>query len=143
MNILYIDDDLEDLEIFQDALAVIDPHIVLNTAKDGLEGLKILEELTVRPDLIFVDINMPRMNGKQFLIQLRKTLGLRTIPVIIYSTSSHKEEMDSFKKLGAHKFVIKPSDFENLKRLLRNIIETDLGYAQVPNLRQVQAPPGD
>lgn len=122
MNILYIDDDTEDMEIFREALACVSPDTVLNTASDGLEGLKILEELTVRPDLIFLDINMPRMNGKQFLIQLRQTLGIRTIPVIIYSTTSHNEEIEAFKKLGAYKFVNKPADFAKLKQLLVNII---------------------
>jgi len=122
MNILYIDDDVEDREIFRDALACINPDFVLNTANDGLEGLKVLEELTLRPDLIFLDINMPRMNGRQFLIRLREIVGLRTIPVIIYSTTSRKGEIDSFKKLGARDFIIKPSDFQKLQVMLSDIL---------------------
>lgn len=122
MNILYIDDDAEDREIFRDAVLSIDQKIVLNTANDGLDGIKVLEELTVVPDFIFLDINMPRMNGKQFLIEIRQTIRLRTIPVIIYSTTTQPGEIELCKKLGAKDFLVKPDKFERLRSYLTEIL---------------------
>ena len=72
MHILYIDDDAEDREIFKEAITAIDPSYICNVANDGYQGLKALEEFVVMPDFIFVDVNMPRMTGRQFLLEIKK-----------------------------------------------------------------------
>ena len=121
MIALYIDDDLEDTEIFQEAIASVDPQIVFYTASDGHEGFQVLEQITVVPDFIFLDVNMPRMNGKEFLTQIKKKVILRSIPVIMYSTTSHKEVILAFKKLGAYDFIKKPDSFEKLRETLKQV----------------------
>jgi CheY-like chemotaxis protein len=80
MNILYIDDDAEDREIFREAVQSIDPDIVFNVAQDGLEGLKTIRESSIVPDFIFLDVNMPRMDGRTFLNEIRKISMLHEIP---------------------------------------------------------------
>src|SRR5687768_17463010 len=100
MSILYIDDDEEDREIFREAIQAIDPSIICNTVSDGMQGLIILEELVVVPDFIFVDVNMPVMNGRQLLTELKKRITLRSIPVIVYSTTSQQEEIEDFFRMG-------------------------------------------
>jgi DNA-binding response OmpR family regulator len=123
MIALYIDDDLEDTEIFQEAIRSVDPDVVFYTASDGYEGFRVLEQITVVPDFIFLDVNMPRMNGKDFLTQIKKKVTFRCIPVIMYSTTSHQEEILAYKRMGAYDFIRKPDSFETLRETLKNIIQ--------------------
>lgn len=123
MIALYIDDDFEDTEIFHEAITSVDPDVVFYTASDGYEGFKVLEQITVVPDFIFLDVNMPRMNGKDFLKQIKKKVMFRSIPVIMYSTTSHQEEILAYKKMGAHDFIRKPDSFEALRHTLNEIIQ--------------------
>lgn len=122
MHILYIDDDSEDREIFQEAITQISPTSVCNVATDGVQGLKALEEFVVMPDFIFVDVNMPVMNGRQFLEKVKSAARLRSIPVIMYSTTSFAEERNEYYKMGARDVLVKPNTFPEICELLRNII---------------------
>jgi CheY-like chemotaxis protein len=123
MHILYIDDDLEDREIFQEAISQIGPEYVCNVVTDGMQGLRALEDLIVMPDFIFVDVNMPVMNGKQFLEKVKTTPRLRSIPVIMYSTTSYAQERSEYFRLGAKAVLIKPNTFHDICDLLRSVIE--------------------
>jgi CheY-like chemotaxis protein len=123
MSILYIDDDEEDREIFREAVASIDPSIICNIVSDGRQGLNILEELVVLPDYIFADVNMPVMNGKQFLTELKKKTTLRSIPVVMYSTTSQPSEIEEFSRLGAKEFLVKPSSFKKVCETISGIIK--------------------
>jgi len=114
MHILYIDDDAEDREIFKEAIAAIDPSYICNVADDGFQGLRALEEFVVMPDFIFVDVNMPRMTGKQFLSEIKKIPRLRSIPLIMYSTTNHQEEMQSYFNMGAYKVLVKANTFNGI-----------------------------
>jgi CheY-like chemotaxis protein len=123
MFVLIIDDDTEDRELFLEGLKEIDPNIKGLSAKDGREALHLLEnELVILPNFIFLDINMPVMNGKECLIQLKKNKRLKIIPVIMYSTTSDTNEIKEFYALGAHDFLIKPSNFRNLVEALESIV---------------------
>ena len=124
MIALYIDDDLEDIEIFQEAITSVDPDVIFYTASDGHEGFQVLEHITVVPDFIFLDVNMPRMNGKDFLTQIKKKVTFRSIPVIMYSTTSHEDEILAYKKMGAYDFIQKPDSFETLRQTLKKIIQS-------------------
>jgi CheY-like chemotaxis protein len=123
---LYIDDDWEDIEVFREAIASLDSQVLLYTAGDGVEGFQVLNELAIIPDFIFLDVNMPRMNGRDFLSRIKKTVRLRSIPVIMYSTTSQKDEIEAFKKSGAYDFIIKPNNFEKLHKILKETIYKDL-----------------
>jgi DNA-binding response OmpR family regulator len=122
MIALYIDDDREDTEIFQEAIRSVEPDVVFYTASDGYEGFRVLEQITVVPDFIFLDVNMPRMNGKDFLTEIKKKVMFRSIPVIMYSTTSHQDEILAYKRMGAYDFIKKPDSFETLRQTLKNII---------------------
>jgi len=122
MIALYIDDDVEDLQIFHEALVSIDPAAIFYTASDGYEGFRVLEQIAIVPDFIFLDVNMPRMNGREFLVQIKGKVSFRSIPVIMYSTTSHREEIQDFKKLGAQDFIRKPDSFEDLQEALRKLM---------------------
>jgi CheY-like chemotaxis protein len=130
MHILYIDDDAEDREIFKEAIAAIDPSCVCNAVNDGYQGLKALEELVVMPDFIFVDVNMPRMTGKQFLSEIKKIPRLRSIPLIMYSTTNHQEEMQSYFNMGAHRVLVKANTFNGTCEILSDVIKPSGYYRQ-------------
>lgn len=123
MHILYIDDDLEDREIFREAISEIEPSYVCNVATDGSEGMQALENFVVMPDYIFVDVNMPVMNGRQFLEQVKNIPGFRSIPVIMYSTTSYTQERNEYFRLGARDVLVKPNTFTEICDLLKSVIQ--------------------
>jgi CheY-like chemotaxis protein len=121
-NILLIDDDEDDREIFLAAVQELSDAIVCTALNSAETALEQLEGQQMSTDLIFLDLNMPIMNGKEFLKEVQKNEKLRQIPVIILSTSSHKGTIKETKELGAHDFITKPAKFSELKELLRAII---------------------
>lgn len=117
------DDDPDDVELFIEAINEVDNSIQCYTAIDGEEALRKLKgSLSTVPDLIFLDLNMPRINGKQVLAEIKTTEKLNQIPVIIYSTSSIQYDIDEAKKLGAAQFLTKPPSFSQLCKQLSDII---------------------
>lgn len=123
MLILIIDDDSEDSELFCEAVSEIDPTISCQRAKDGKEALRWLNsESASLPDYIFLDINMPVMNGRECLIEIKKNRRFSSIPVIMYSTTSDTNEIRGYYALGAYDFLIKPPNFSKLVEALGSII---------------------
>ncbi|MGC1242901.1 MAG: response regulator [Chryseosolibacter sp.] len=120
-TVFLVDDDDDDQEIFALALAEVDDSIACVTAKNGMEALDKLGESKFRPDFIFLDLNMPRMNGKQCLREIKNQVALSKIPVVIYSTSSEKRDIEETKALGAAAFITKPPGISELIRSLQNI----------------------
>lgn len=126
--ILAVDDDAEDSEFFCDAIQEIDSSIVVMKARNGEDALHLLENHLLLPDFIFLDINMPMMDGKTCLQEIKKIEKLKDVPVIMYSTSSNKAEILQFKSMGAG-FLVKPNHFSKLVRSLSFI----LGYTKEPS----------
>lgn len=123
MLILLVDDDADDFGCFREALAESHPQARCLYACNGLAALDLLAELVVLPDYIFLDINMPLMNGRELMAKLKGHHGFKEIPVIIYSTTSNEAERVSFKELGAHHFLVKPAKFATLVDALKEIIK--------------------
>lgn len=130
MTIMYIDDDAEDREFFKEAVKGIDPSPICYTAQDGREGLKDLQEMILMPDFLFVDVNMPVMTGRQFLIEIKKIPRLRSIPVLMYSTTSHCDEIREFLKLGAYKVLVKPNSISKIEELVKSVLSDQLRHSQ-------------
>ena len=122
--LLLVDDDIDDQQIFAEALQTVGPSIKLEVASNGLEALhKLNSTETFQPDMIFLDLNMPMMNGKEFLKELKKNDGFSLIPVIIYTTSSRPEDREQSLNLGATDFLVKPNNYRSLCEQLKGIIE--------------------
>ena len=122
MTILLVDDDEDDQDIFREAVAIVRSDITCLVAKDGEQGLALLEGLTSLPRFIFLDVNMPRMDGKQFLKAVKVDSRFQNIPVVIYSTSNHKSELGEYFSLGASNFITKPSEFKLLVTYLESVL---------------------
>jgi Response regulator containing CheY-like receiver, AAA-type ATPase, and DNA-binding domains len=123
-NVFFIvDDDPDDQELFIEALQGIDRSCKCITAFNGEEALqKLFRGMLHLPDFIFLDLNMPKMNGKQFLTEVKNNKDIRHIPVIIYSTSSEKNDIVETTRLGASFFLQKPNRFDELSIALTNIL---------------------
>ncbi len=121
-SLMLIDDDVDDHEIFLSALENISTTVSCTTAVNGSDALQKLLTNKVSPDLIFLDINMPLMNGPEFLKEVKKHEDLKNIPIIIYSTTSAPEAIEETKELGARHFVSKPESFSDLEQILKDIL---------------------
>lgn len=121
-NILLIDDDQDDHEIFSAALEKISANLTCNLRQDATEALEQLKNDLLTPDLIFLDLNMPVMNGQEFLNAVKKSEKLKGIPVIIFSTTSNRETIRLTKELGALDFITKPNKFDSLVMLLKSVL---------------------
>lgn len=115
-----IDDDVDDQEIFALALTQVTDQFHCEVANNGYEALQILTKETNLPHYIFLDLNMPKMNGKECLKELKKIDRLRHIPVIIYSTSSSLLDVADAHSLGACDFITKPFSIKDLTDTLYN-----------------------
>ena len=121
---LLVDDDIDDTFLFREVLNDVAPHIDLRTASNGQEALDLLLNLATEnnlPDLIFLDLNMPRMDGKQCLSLLKANDQLQHIPVIMYTTSSHSRDIEETMQKGAVSFITKPSHVSDLRTIVGSL----------------------
>jgi len=120
-SVLLVDDDEDDRDFFLSVLETIDGSLQCETAENGSIALRNLTEGRRLPDLIFLDLNMPVMNGKEFLKEIKKHKHLENIPVIILSTSSDQATISETARLGAVDFVTKPNKLSLLETRLKEI----------------------
>ena len=121
-EILLIDDDVEDLEIFVSVFATIDDRIKCSVMRNPRLALEKLTAHSLKPDLIFLDLNMPTMSGLQFLVQAGTMEELKKIPIVILTTSSNPLTILETRNLGAVDFITKPNTIPELKSLLENAV---------------------
>lgn len=129
IKVLFVDDDADDRMLFQSAMDEIHPACALVTASNGVEALRMLstagEDL---PDVIFMDINMPQMNGRELLLRIRDSQEFRQVPVVVFSTSTSRDDRQYMQEIGAHSYLVKPVSYSQLCVDLREKL-TALGFA--------------
>lgn len=123
MHILIVDDDSDDQTLFCEALREIDAEISFETAFDGEEALQRLGKSLPSPDLVFLDINMPKMDGITCLRRIRKMQGIHGIPVVVISTSILRRDEAICADLDAG-HMVKPAQYSELVNLLRLCIDS-------------------
>lgn len=126
-SFLLVDDDIDDIIIFQETLKKVDDKIgffYVNNGKDAIDLL--IENAPNLPSLIFLDINMPRMDGKECLKIIKQDERLKHIPVLMYTTSSQSADIEQTMMLGAMCFITKPWGVNELKKLLSAIAHTPI-----------------
>ena len=111
--ILYVDDDPDDRELFGEALARCGAHYDLITAEDGFEALKILGS-GEKPSCLYVDVNMPGIDGIELLKIIKADSQYAALPVFIFSTAVHPKRIEEARGLGAMDVIIKPTSFQEL-----------------------------
>jgi CheY-like chemotaxis protein len=121
--IFLVDDDEDDREMFVEALQEVGENFSFDSAEDGEQALNYLRNESNRlPDLIFLDMNMPRLNGRQCLEELKKHPRLRSIPVVVYSTTKREEDVRETSRLGAVCFLTKPVLFNEITAAIDDMV---------------------
>ena len=136
-NIYLADDDDDDRIMFAEALFEIDSTAILTQAQDGQQLMNILyKQPNPLPDIIFMDINMPKQDGFKCLEEIRNQYGnLKELFVIILSTSSDPLVIDKAFNLGATFYAVKPSTFDDLKSLIKDVLQIDWLSLEKRNLK--------
>lgn len=122
-NIVIADDDNDDLILFEDALKEISYDSLLTAVKDGQQLMQMLDHtVPPPPDVIFLDLNMPRKNGFECLDEIKHSTKLKNIPIVIFSTSDQPEAVNKVFEQGAHHFLKKPSSYSMLKKAIHKVL---------------------
>lgn len=133
-NLLLADDDEDDCAFFKEALDELSFTASLVTVNDGVQLMNFLADnfATNLPDILFLDLNMPRKNGSECLTEIKEKEELKDLPVIIFSTSLDNDIVDQMFEKGATYYIRKPGEFSKLKK----VIENALIIASQNNLKQ-------
>lgn len=129
MLITLADDDEDDRLFFTDAFDELKINTKVNTFKNGSELLNYLHEPEViLPNIIFLDLNMPILNGIDCLKEIKSNAKFKDIAIAIYSTSSSEQDVENTFVLGANIYIKKPSSFNDLKKILSEVVTINWQY---------------
>ena len=124
MVILYVDDDKEDLDMFSEVVKQINPSCEVITVENGMDAIKVLSQpIANGPDIIFLDINMPMMDGFETLVEIRKDKRYRNTKIILYSTGIIPKMQDTYNSFNVQ-FVKKPDAIEEIKGSIERVISS-------------------
>jgi CheY-like chemotaxis protein len=133
LRILLADDDEADRLLFKDAFRELKIKTVVDTVNDGVELMEYLDKQELPlPQLLFLDINMPRKNGLECLKEIRANPALNDISIAIFSTSESEKDMRETFLNGANIYVHKPADFGTLKQMLEKAVTVAHQYQEPP-----------
>jgi CheY-like chemotaxis protein len=128
VEILLIDDDIDDRELFQIALDDCNISARCTAVESCEEALAELISREILPDFIFLDLNMPKMDGRECLTELKKTIRISDIPVVIFSTSTDDNDKKDTAAMGALEFISKPARVSELTIILKNFLCKQVNY---------------
>jgi CheY-like chemotaxis protein len=128
IEILLVEDNLPDIRLTIEALREAKVHNNLHVAHDGVEAMAFLRnegafEKVPRPDLILLDLNLPKKDGREVLDEIKRDERLQHIPVVILTTSQAEQDILRTYKLNANAFVTKPMDLDQFLKVIRTIEE--------------------
>jgi two-component system response regulator len=126
IDILLVEDDQADVELTREALKDSKLNINIHVVRDGVDALSFLRkqppyEKAPRPDLILLDINMPRKNGRETLQEVREDEHLRSIPVVVLTSSNSDDDIIKSYEIGANCYITKPVGFEQFVKVVKTI----------------------
>jgi CheY-like chemotaxis protein len=135
-RILLVEDSVADLKLVEMALAESGGDTVLLHADDGAAALDVLDEVVAgrhpRPDVVLLDLNMPKASGVDVLRRVKGDPQLRTIPVVVFSTSRSDVDVAVAYAAGANAYVVKPLDLQRFMTVVRSIEEHWTGVVRLP-----------
>ena len=121
-RIILADDDADDRVIFSEALSEVRANQQLTVFSDGVELMNYLQQAAELPQLLFLDLNMPKKSGFECLKEIRTNERYKDISIAIYSTSSSRKDIDETYNRGADVYIRKPSDYSELKLVLKKVL---------------------
>jgi len=129
IHIILADDDEDDRMLFTDAFAELRINTKVNTFNDGVELMDYLNAPdSVLPNVLFLDLNMPKKNGIECLYEIKQDSRFNDIAIAIFSTSSSEEHIEETFVQGANIYIKKPSDFTTLKKVLSDVVTINWQY---------------
>lgn len=129
LHILLADDDEDDRLFFKDAFEEVRVQTQVEFAFDGMQLMEHLQQPDViLPDVLFLDLNMPKKSGKECLAEIKQDQRLKNIIIAIYSTSSSEEDIEDTFVQGANIYIKKPSDFNDLKKIINEVLTINWHY---------------
>jgi two-component system, chemotaxis family, response regulator Rcp1 len=136
-QVLLVDDNPADVDLAREALVGGRHHSCISTVEDGEEAMSFLRRTgryanAVRPDLVILDLNLPRKDGRAVLEEVKAERGLHTIPVVVFSTSRAMSDIARSYELGANCYVYKPGNLEGYFQAVHAIEEFWFGSASLP-----------
>jgi len=139
-RLLIVEDSEADIELLREALAEADPEVVIDIARHGEEALSFLRREppfadAPRPDLVLLDLNLPRVSGFEVLEALRADHDpqLRRMPVVVFTTSGNRADVERSYDLHASGFITKPTGFDEYLETVRALRDFWLRVAQLPS----------
>ena len=137
-RVLLVEDNEADVRLTREALREAGENVRLSAVGDGEQALAYLRreegfEGASRPDLVLLDLNLPRKNGLEVLDEMRADEGLTRIPVIVLTSSAASQDVDACYARGANAFVVKPQDLDAFMELIAAIRNFWLEVAQLPS----------
>lgn len=137
IDILMVEDDPGDVRLTREALKGSKLLHSLNVVEDGVAALDYLRKVgpyqqAIRPDIVLLDLNLPKKDGREVLAAIKQDAALRAIPVVILTTSQAEEDVLRAYNLNANCYVTKPVDFDQFMRIVRTIEEFWLNVVTLP-----------
>ena len=127
--IILADDDQDDRLFFTDAFDELKIKTRVVTFKDGVELMNYLnKENTLLPNVLFLDLNMPKKTGIECLNEIKANSKMSEIAIVIYSTSASEEDIEKTFVLGANIYIKKPDSFKKLKQVLSEVVSINWQY---------------
>lgn len=132
VHVVLVDDDIDDSYIFNTAVQQSNMPIELSIAEDGQKLFNFLDR-NPTPDVIFMDINMPFKNGIECLGEIRANQKYSSIPIVMYSTTSNRLNVEACYNAGANLYVVKPNTFDQVDRMVQRLCSKEwASEAKVP-----------
>jgi CheY-like chemotaxis protein len=138
IEVLLVEDDPGDIVLIQEAFAFNKVHNNLNIVHDGEQAIAFLRREgeyagATRPDLVLLDLNLPRKDGREVLQEVKSDEDLRTIPIVVLTTSEAEEDVLRSYQLHANAYVTKPVDFDRFVSIVRQIDEFFVSVVRLPS----------
>jgi two-component system, chemotaxis family, response regulator Rcp1 len=142
LEVLLVEDSPGDVRLTQEAFEATNMAVNLNVAVDGVEAMAYLRREKAyanarRPDLILLDLNMPRMDGREVLALIKKDDNLKTIPIVILTTSESEGDIVKSYQLHANCYLCKPVQLSAFESLVKSINDFWLTKAKLPQLQKL------
>ncbi|MCW3115510.1 MAG: response regulator [Segetibacter sp.] len=122
LDILLIEDDIDDVDLLKDALLENHVHYQMQVIMEGDKVFSYLQTVETLPEIIVMDLNLPKTDGKEILQEIKSSFSLTQIPIVVLTTSSSKEDIDYCHKMGISKFITKPATIDGWNATIHSIV---------------------
>ena len=126
LNILLIEDDMDDVDLLKEALDEKKVPYQMEIIMEGDKVYNYLQSVETLPGVIVMDLNLPKIGGKEILLEIKSSFSLNEIPIIVLTTSSSKEDIDYCTNMGISKYITKPATIDGWNATISSIINVAL-----------------